>query len=125
MIFLRHILSVHGTEALETVTSVYEASTKIGSAPAPTHPSCKIPFKLPQFFNLVNLENIEGEKLPCRICLIVFQICSHFCSVSDPYNFDSDTDPGPWIRIRDDGSGSEVTFDSENRIFPIKCYARL
>ena len=31
------------------------------------------------------------------------------------------------IRIRDDGSasGSEVTFDSVNRIFPIKCYARL
>ena len=42
-------------------------------------------------------------------------------SVSDPYHFD----PDPRIRIRDDGSGSEVTFDSVNRIFPIKCYARL
>ena len=42
-------------------------------------------------------------------------------SVSDPYHFDSD--PDPRIRIRDDGS--EVTFDSVNRIFPIKCYARL
>ena len=44
-------------------------------------------------------------------------------SVSDPYHFD--LDPDPWIRIRDDGSGSEVTFDSVNWIFPIKCYARL
>ena len=44
-------------------------------------------------------------------------------SVSDPYHFDLDSDPR--IRIRDDGSGSEVTFDSVNRIFPIKCYARL
>ena len=33
-------------------------------------------------------------------------------SVSDPYHFDLDPDP-------------EVTFDSVNRIFPIKCYARL
>ena len=50
-------------------------------------------------------------------------------SVSDPYHFDvdPDPDPDPRIRIRDDGSGSEseVTFDSVNRIFPIKCYARL
>ena len=44
-------------------------------------------------------------------------------SVSDPYHID--LDPDPRIRIRDDGSGSEVTFDSVNRIFPIKCYARL
>ena len=44
-------------------------------------------------------------------------------SVSDPYHFDLDPDPG--IRIRVHGSGSEVTFDSVNRIFPIKCYARL
>ena len=48
-------------------------------------------------------------------------------SVSDPYHFD--LDPDPRIRIRDDGSGygsgSEVTFDSVNRIFPIKCYVRL
>ena len=44
-------------------------------------------------------------------------------SVSDPYHFDAD--PDPRIRIRDDWSGSEVTFDSVNRIFPIKCYARL
>ena len=40
-------------------------------------------------------------------------------SVSDPYHFD--LDPDPRIRIHDDGSGSEVTFDSVNRIFPIKC----
>ena len=50
-------------------------------------------------------------------------------SVSDPYHFDvdPDPDPDPRIRIRDDGSGSEsgVTFDSVNRIFPIKRYARL
>ena len=44
-------------------------------------------------------------------------------SVSDQYHFDLDPDPG--IRIRVHGSGSEVTFDSVNRIFPIKCYARL
>ena len=44
-------------------------------------------------------------------------------SVSDPCHVDLDPDPG--IRIRDDGSGSEVTFDSVNRIFPNKCYARL
>ena len=44
-------------------------------------------------------------------------------SVSDPYHFD--LDPDPEIRIRDDGSGSEITVDSVNRIFPIKCYARL
>ena len=37
-------------------------------------------------------------------------------SVSDPYHFDFDPDPDPRIRIRDDGS--EVTFDSVNRIFP-------
>ena len=43
-------------------------------------------------------------------------------SVSDPYHFDADRDPDPGIRIRDDGS--EVTFDSVNRIFPL-CYARL
>ena len=46
-------------------------------------------------------------------------------SVSDPYHFHLDPDPDPRIHIRDDGSGSEVTFDSVNRIFPIKCYARL
>ena len=48
-------------------------------------------------------------------------------SVSDPYHFDFDLDPDPRIRIRDDGSGSgsEVTFENVNRIFPIKCYARL
>ena len=48
-------------------------------------------------------------------------------------HFDAAPDPDPRIRIRDDGSGSwlwygsgsEVTFDSVNRIFPIKCYARL
>jgi len=50
-------------------------------------------------------------------------VSSRLISVSDPYHFDAD--PDPRIRIRDDGSGSEVTFDSVNRIFPIKCYARL
>ena len=39
-------------------------------------------------------------------------------SFSDPYHFDLDPDPDPRIRIRDDGS--EVTFDSVNRIFPIR-----
>ena len=48
-----------------------------------------------------------------------------YSSVSDPYHFDLDPDPDPRIRIRVHGSGSEVTFDSVNRIFPIKFYARL
>jgi len=52
----RHILSVHGTEAFEAVTSVYQASTR----PAASHSNAKVPFKLPQFVNLVNLGNIEG-----------------------------------------------------------------
>ena len=39
-------------------------------------------------------------------------------SVSDPYHFDLDPDPDPRIRIRD--HGSEVTFGSVNRIFPIR-----
>ena len=55
------------------------------------------------------------------LCLL--SIIINFSSVSDPYHFD--LDPDPRIRIRDDGSGSEVTFDSVNRNFPIKCYARL
>ena len=37
---------------------------------------------------------------------------THNVSVSDPYHFDSDPDPDP-------------DSDSVNRIFPIKCYARL
>ena len=57
--------------------------------------------------------------------LTMFNLECNAFSVSDPYHFDLDPDPDPWIRIRDHGSGSEVTFDSVNRIFPIKFYARL
>ena len=39
---------------------------------------------------------------------------THNVSVSDPYHFDSDSDQDP-----------DPDSDSVNRIFPIKCYARL
>lgn len=49
----RHILSVHGTEAFETVTSVYQNS-------ASNFEGTRARVKLPQFVNLVNFESIEG-----------------------------------------------------------------
>jgi len=57
----RHILSVHGTEAFETVTSVYQASTKTRNVA--TASNSKLTFKLPQFVNLVNFDSIEGLNL--------------------------------------------------------------
>ena len=77
------------------------------------------------------LENFSNKKLykewkpqrkwqkHCKI------LCIYVFSVSDPYHFDLDPDPGICICDDGSGSGSEVTFDSVNWIFPIKCYARL
>ena len=77
--------------------------------------------------SLINIESIERFKVTADIISILIHnntlqsfvwssIALKF-SVSDPCHFDAD--PDPRIRIRDDGSGSEVTFDSVNRIFPI------
>ena len=49
-------------------------------------------------------------------------ICRKF-SVADPFHFY--TDPDPRNRFHDYGSGSKVTFDSVNLVFPTKYFARL
>ena len=93
--------------------------------------------KKPSRVNNCTILKIGNQLANFSTSLLILEIQKFIdsASVSDPYHFDADADPDPdpRIRIRDDGSGtwlwygsgSEVTFDSVNRIFPIKCYARL
>ena len=64
--------------------------------------------------NSVVDEKLKGLTLPDRLSDL------KVLNVADPFNFEVDLDR--WIRFGIYGSGSEVTFESVDLIFPFKCF---